>query len=142
MIIKYDVWEDNLFGGNFCKNVIQIILDDRSELFSMNEHYISADISYEEILFLRLVKYVPTVSCSETTRTFPFLFHGSENNRSRVNSVLLYAVCSLLFSPTLIFRISAHSCAIDRRWSNQCTETIDVSPITTDFSFVLDKLLQ
>lgn len=89
------------------------------QLFSMNEHYLRCNIFQQKYctkIFLRLVKCVPTVSCSETTRTFPFLFHGSENNRSRVNSVLLYAVCSLLFSPTLIFRISAHSCAIDRRY--------------------------
>lgn len=52
------------------------------------------------------------VSCSEMTCTFPFLFHGSENNRSRMNFARYIPFAC--FSPTFIFRISVHSCAIDR----------------------------
>lgn len=61
-----------------------------------------------------------TVSWYETSRTFPFLFHGSENDRARVNSVHYTASAhraqfELLFSGFLLTR--ARSSACDRPMS-------------------------
>lgn len=99
-------------------SVIEIMRPDYSPASLPNEHCLVAHISTKsrESLFTHYTRLAKHGFLFWNDAHFPFSFPRKWKWSVYSEFYPLYAVCSALFSLTLVFRISVHSCAIDRHY--------------------------